>query len=101
MKYDIRQIEEFVERLPPEVRRHIFEEDTRRATEEHDCFVKAYGQGKCFLCGTALDQAKPREICLHWLLQPQNIRSRDIARVLDKFGYFRVQTFLRWLANQE
>ena len=101
MKYNIRQIEAFAGKLSPDVRRRKMEADHNRIRAEYDRFQKAYREGNCYLCDLPLNQANTRKLCPHWLLQPQGIKTRDIGQVLAKFGYFRTQAFLRWLANQE
>lgn len=101
MKHDIRQIEALAERLSPEERQRMNEEEVRRVKDEYARFLEAYAKNACYLCNTSLDERNPRELCPHWLLQPKGIKGRDIARVLTKFGYFRTQAFLRWLANQD
>ncbi len=101
MKYDIRKIEAFANQLSPEEINRMNEEEIQRVNEEYDHFLKAFAKNECYLCSTSLNETNPRMLCPHWLLQPKGIKSRNIGRVLAKFGYFQTQAFLRWLANQE
>lgn len=101
MKYDIRNIEALANQLSFEERCRMNEEVIRRVNDEYDRFLKAFAKDECYICGTPLAEMNPRELCPHWLLQPKGVKGRDIGRVLTKFGYFRTQAFLRWLANQE
>ena len=39
--------------------------------------------------------------CVHWLLKPDGFKKTGIELVAKKFGFFQIQSLLRWYANEE
>ena len=72
-----------------------------QAKTEHDQFSSKFGQGLCYLCGApvaSFDRAKP---CAHWLLNPKGFKKSDFPSVTKKFGFFQLESYLRWVANED
>jgi hypothetical protein len=77
-------------------RRH--EEATNREFEE---FRAAHAQGICYLCGQSYEAFDPKRPCRHWFLLPSGVRKKELGELLDRFGCFRIQDYLRWISNAE
>jgi hypothetical protein len=97
-----KKLADLIASAPPEVREDINQEQKARADAEHQAFKKAFDQGKCYLCGDALtsfDETKP---CAHWLLNPVGFRKKQhFGKVTEKYGFHQLQSFLRWIANED
>ncbi len=84
----------------PEEKFKRAEEGYRRSVADHAIFQKAFKTGRCFVCGESLDSFDRAELCVHWLLRPQGCTKSDIAKVLEGYSLFRIQAYLRWVANE-
>ncbi|MFT3730794.1 MAG: hypothetical protein QM780_05100 [Hyphomicrobium sp.] len=92
---------EFLQSLSDEERAEINRKVFETAKQEHAEFIEALGEGRCYICQADLagfDRSKP---CMHWLLRPQGFEKSDITAVSEKFSFFQIQAFMRWLANTE
>jgi hypothetical protein len=93
---------EIIASAPSEVREEINRKQKVAADVEHASFKEAFDQGNCYLCGDALtsfDESKP---CAHWLLNPTGFRKKQhFAKVTEKYGFHQLQSFLRWIANED
>jgi len=93
---------DFIASAPPEVRKEINQKQKAGADAEHEDFKKAFDKGNCYLCGdalTSLDETKP---CAHWLLNPAGFRKKQhFAKVTETYGFHQLQSFLRWIANED
>jgi len=79
----------------------INERNRCAVANEHERFIEAHSHGVCYVCGIPYDQYNQARPCPHWLLRPSNIKKDVIASVFKKYGFFRPQSFLRWVANTE
>lgn len=73
-------------------------EATRR---EHEAFRAAHAQGICYLCDQPYTVFNSDQPCRHWFLHPLGVRKKDLGGLLEHFGCFRIQDYLRWVANAE
>jgi hypothetical protein len=71
-----------------------------RADAEHQKFRTAFQAGQCYLCGYALTDFVAAKPCPHWLLKPAGFKKRFFQKLVEQFGYFDIQQFLRWAANE-
>jgi hypothetical protein len=39
--------------------------------------------------------------CLHSLLRRNGFKKKDFQKIYQKWSYFNISTYLRWVANQE
>lgn len=69
--------------------------------EEFQRFRDAFAKGNCYLChksNLTFSKANP---CIHWLLKPKGFKNKDVELIAKKYGYFQIQSLLRWYANEE
>ena len=71
------------------------------AQAEHERFRAAFNAGDCYLCGQSLTHFDITTPCPHWLLKPSGFKKRFFRKLVDRFGYFDLQKFLRWVANED
>jgi hypothetical protein len=70
------------------------------ADAEHQNFRAAFQASNCYLCGDPLAHFDASKPCPHWLLKPAGFKKRFFQKLVDRFGYFDIQKFLRWVANE-
>lgn len=100
IKAEGRAYANFLQSLPESERVKGNEEGYRRAEEEFGKFKEAYGKGYCYLCNKPLTSFNKKAPCIHWLLKPKGLKKKDIKLIANVYGYFQIQSYLRWLANQ-
>ena len=71
------------------------------ARKEFEEFKSAYSEGHCYLCKLPLVSYAKNQPCVHWLLKPEGFEKTDIELVAKKFGFFQIQSLLRWYTNEE
>jgi len=64
-------------------------------------FKSHYNNGFCYLCHKELDSFSKKLPCIHWLLKPKGFKKKDILLIAEKYGFFQMQSLLRWYANEE
>jgi hypothetical protein len=72
-----------------------------KTIKEHQEFLEAYKENKCYICKLSLDTYDKSKTCIHWLLNPDGFRKDDFPLIYQKYGYTNIQSFLRWFANQD
>lgn len=72
-----------------------------KAKEEFDRFKKFLENGKCYLCEQPFDYFSDNQPCIHWLLRPKGFEKNHFKLVYEKYSYWNIQPYLRWLANSE
>jgi len=95
------QFVRWLESLPPERRDEISREQHEASEEEHREFREKFAAGDCYLCSDPLTSFNAKSPCLHWLLKPPGFRKRDFEKITQKYGMMELQSFLRWVANEE
>ncbi len=75
--------------------------DYEAAQNEFYRFKSNYNKGYCYLCHRELKSFSEESPCIHWLLKPKGFRKKDILSISDKYGFFQIQSLLRWYANEE
>jgi hypothetical protein len=68
---------------------------------EYQRFVELYQQGRCHICNEPFTSFRKEIPCVHWFLKPQGFKKDDLLTIADHFGFFQIQVYLRWVANQE
>ncbi|MDP3483773.1 MAG: hypothetical protein Q8S05_10750 [Sulfuricella sp.] len=91
----------FLESLPEETLAHGNEVNFRAAEAEHQHFLEHFGKGHCYLCKKPLASFSKKSPCPHWLLKPKGFKKNDLLLIAQHYGYYQIQSFLRWVANQE
>ena len=96
-----RRFAEFLEGLSDVQRNELSRKNIASSMKEHAEFSKAYRTGKCYICHKKFGSFDRNQPCFHWFLRPDGATKNDIKQAAAKFGFFRVQSYLRWLANEE
>ena len=91
----------FLESLPEEQRVHGNEVNRRAAEEEYQSFLEHFAKGSCYLCVKPLASFSKKSPCPHWLLKPRGFKKKDFPAIAKRYGYFQIQSFLRWVANRD
>ena len=101
VRKEARELLERLQGLPPEALQRGNMRGLAETEAAHGRFRAAYQSGECSLCGRALASFEPDRPCPHWLLRPNGFTKKDFPRAVAGFGLFRLQAYLRWLANEE
>jgi hypothetical protein len=88
-----------LEAMSPEERNCVSEENVRRTAAEHEGFLASFNTGNCYICRKPLSSFSKKAPCLHWLLKPKGFKKNDFPEMAQRFGFFKIQTYLRWVAN--
>lgn len=76
-------------------------ERRRTAEKEYQSFRTAFAEGVCYICKSELASFSKNKHCLHWLLRPKGFKKGKFPHLCRQYGMFRIQSYLRWVANQE
>lgn len=91
----------FLETLTPEQIAHGNEVNHRNALDEFNRFVESFEAGICYLCEKPLTSFGKKSPCPHWLMKPKGFKKNDLPAVAEKYGFYQIQSFLRWVANRD
>jgi len=91
----------FIEQMSPEERDQIAACEYRSSEMEHQEFAAAFQRGDCYICGDKISDFNKKRPCIHWLLKPKGFKKKNFRAVADRFGVFQIQSYLRWVANQQ
>lgn len=91
----------FLDALPEEQRAQANRIDFKRAEAEYKEFLNDFSRGDCYLCKSPLASFSKKLPCPHWLLKPKGFKKNDLPAIAQRYGFFQIQSFLRWVANQE
>jgi hypothetical protein len=100
--YKNKDLRKFIESIPKEEiekQNRLQIGNTEKVYKE---FITALDRNKCFLCGLNMDKFVENEPCFHWFTYPPGIKKkffRDYFK--NPISYFRLECYLRWLANTE
>jgi hypothetical protein len=72
-----------------------------KAADEFRRFKEGFDSGNCYLCGRPLATFSEKNVWLHWLLKPKGFKKKHFPALGLTYGFFRMQSYLRWVANQE
>lgn len=101
IKQEALEYARFLDSLSEEEIRHGNEEQHKQTEAEFKRFKESYDNGVCYLCGKTFDSFSKKTPCLHWLLKPKGFKKKDFKAIYEKYGFHQIQSFLRWLANQD
>lgn len=91
----------YIASLTPEQRAEGNRREIEHAQAEYKEFLEKFQAGGCYLCDQPLTQFNRPTPCAHWLLKPDGFEKSDLPAIVQKFGFFQIQSFLRWVANTE
>lgn len=69
--------------------------------EEYQEFLSFYEKDECYICKKSFKTISKDKPCLHWLLRKCKFKNKDFKLIANKFGYFQISVYLRWVANSE
>ena len=90
-----------IEQMSSEERDQLAADDFRRSEMEHRVFVAAFQHGDCYICDSKISDFNKKRPCIHWLLKPKGFKKKNFRAVADHFNVFQIQSYLRWIANQQ
>lgn len=73
----------------------------KSAQNEFKRFKEDYAKDTCYLCHKPLKSFSKESPCIHWLLKPKGFKKKNFLSITEKYGYFQIQSLLRWYANEE
>ncbi len=85
---------------PEEIKRRN-KEQHKQNEKEYTLFREKFSKGFCYICGEPLEIFKEENPCVHWLLRPKGFKKKNFKPIYEKYGYFKLQAYLRWVANEE
>lgn len=94
-----RLIAETLKALPPDEIDRISQSNVDRTLEEHEEFKTSFKRGHCYICDHPIASFSKKRPCIHWFLRPKGFKKNDVLAVAEKFNFFQIQTYLRWVAN--
>lgn len=71
------------------------------AQNEFKRFKESYAIGECYLCQKPLKSFSKNLPCIHWMLKPKGFKKKDFKLITEKYGFYQIQSLLRWYANEE
>ncbi len=69
--------------------------------EEYADFLEHYECESCYLCGKSFKTISKSRPCPHWLLRRCKFKKKDFPKILEKYDFYQISAFLRWVANAE
>ncbi|TKJ40055.1 hypothetical protein CEE37_09975 [candidate division LCP-89 bacterium B3_LCP] len=92
---------DWIRSLDQEIIDEIHKKQHEAVLNEYKGFEEKFGKGICYICDSELSEFQPDSPCVHWLLAPVGFRKKHFKDVYNRFGFYRIQAFLRWVANTE
>lgn len=96
-----REFAKFFESLPEAQRAYENEVNLRAAEAERQDFLAHFTRGSCYLCEKPTASFSEESPCPHWLLKPKGFKKKAFPEIAKRYGYFQIQSFLRWVANRD
>lgn len=78
-----------------------FEAQRKQYEAEYEDFLEHYERDACYLCGKPFSTIGKDNPCLHWLLRRCKFKKKDFPKVYEKFDFYGISAFLRWVAYAE
>ena len=75
--------------------------DHENYEKEYAQFIEGYEKWICYICRKSLKTYSSKNSCLHYLLKPNWFKKNDFSKIFQKWSYFHISSYLRWIANQE
>jgi len=99
-KYAI-EAQNFLGKLPADYIDRMNKKTFEDAHREYKEFQEQLNKGQCYICGEKIGSFIKNKPCQHWLLRPAGFNKRHLPLVYQKFNFFRIESYLRWIANSE
>ena len=78
-----------------------FDKQRAQYDKEYSDFLEHYKRENCYLCGKPFKTIIKSDPCVHWLLRRCKFRKKDFPKVIDKYDFYQMSAFIRWVANAE
>lgn len=78
-----------------------FEQQKEQYENEYSSFLEHYEREECYLCGKPFKTISKSEPCVHWLLRRCKFKKKDFSKITEKYDFYNIYAFLRWVANAE
>ena len=78
-----------------------YEQQREQYDEEYSAFIEYYNRDECYLCGKSFKTISKLKPCLHWLLRQNKFKKKDFVLVTEKYDFYSIAAFLRWVAYAE
>ncbi|HBY00539.1 MAG TPA: hypothetical protein DEG93_09305 [Gammaproteobacteria bacterium] len=78
-----------------------FEDQRKQYEVEYKDFLEHYERDACYLCGKPFSTIGKGNPCLHWLLRRCKFKKKDFPKVFEKYDFYAISAFLRWIAYAE
>jgi hypothetical protein len=95
------QLAEWLRTLPKEKILEGNTEERKQAEEDWKLFVSLFKKAICSICKKPLKSFSESTPCLHWLLRPKKFKKKHFPLLYERFTYFRISAFVRWVASIE
>lgn len=96
-----REYAKFLQKMPEAELTKGNDAQLQRDRAQHKRFQDNFRKGICYLCNEPRSKFRKELPCLHWLLRPNGFRKNDFLSVTKKYGFFQIQAYLRWVANED
>lgn len=93
------ELAERLRRLSPEEVELGNAAERAQSLRDYEDFRTSLDEGDCFLCRKPLTSFSASRPCLHWLMKPKGFKKKHFPLLTEKFCYFRVAAYVRWLAS--
>ncbi|WP_323994853.1 hypothetical protein [Aeromonas hydrophila] len=78
-----------------------FERQREMYEIEYADFLSHYEREECYLCGKPFKTISKEQPCIHWLLRRCKFKKKDFPKIVEKYDFYNILAFLRWVANVE
>jgi hypothetical protein len=94
-------VQNHLDKFPKDVLDKTNQKSLDEADKEYKEFLSCFKTGLCYICREKLDTFVKNKPCMHWLLKPKGFNKKHFRLIYQEYNYFRIQAFLRWIANTE
>jgi len=91
----------FMEEIPTHLKEEADIKNLMQHKEEYKRFLLSLEKEECYICNKNLKTISRDSPCLHWLLKQCKMKKKDFSSIVDKYNFFQINSYLRWVANSE
>ncbi len=95
-------IDKLFNELPKDFINKKNQEELEKSRKEYREFEEYYNKWQCNICKNNFKVFSSKNPCLHYLLRRTNkFKTKNFKDIYEKWWYFNIATYLRWVANKE